>query len=139
MIRTFGKKEYEGVAMATTTKPHKKLTLWQKVIDLVSRIYQLTKDFPREEEFGLKSQMRRAAVSIPSNIAEGLSRTSIKEKLNFLGVARGSLSELDAQIEVCGRLGLLKKRECEDLVDAMEESGRLLGGLIRKLRKDLSS
>ncbi len=125
--------------MPTTIKPHKKLTLWNKAIDLVSRIYQLTKEFPREEEFGLKSQMRRAAVSVPSNIAEGLSRTSIKEKLNFLSVARGSLSELDAQIEICQRLGMLGKNECDNLLDAMDESGRLLGGLIRKLRKDIST
>lgn len=74
-------------------RPHKKLTLWTESMELVTTIYELTKKFPKEEEFGLKSQLRRAAVSIPSNISEGLTRRTNADKIHFLNIANGSLSE----------------------------------------------
>jgi four helix bundle protein len=73
-------------------RPHKKLDVWRESIDLVTHIYELTKCFPREEEFGLKSQLRRAAVSVPSNIAEGLTRKTVVDKVRFLNISNGSLS-----------------------------------------------
>jgi four helix bundle protein len=90
-------------------KPHKKLQLWSKTIDLVVYLYGITKQFPREEEFGLKSQLRRAAVSIPSTISEGLTRRTRKDKIHFLNMAQGSLSEIDAQIEISYRLELINE------------------------------
>jgi four helix bundle protein len=78
-------------------RPHKKLLVWQKAMDFVTLIYGVTDGFPRNEEFGLKSQLRRAAVSVPSCIAEGLTRKSRAGKLHFLNIVLGSLSEIDAQ------------------------------------------
>lgn len=85
---------------------HKELDIWRMSIDFVVNIYKLTKDFPSEEKFGLISQMRRAAVSIPSNIAEGAGRKSNKENIHFLYIALGSIAELDTQLIVAEKLGL---------------------------------
>src|ERR1700690_3348439 len=85
-------------------RPHKKLLLWQEAMALVVQVYELTKVFPREEEFGLKSQLRRASVSVVSNIAEGLARRSKNDKLRFLNISQASLSEIDTQIEISLRL-----------------------------------
>ena len=76
-------------------RPHRKLIAWQKAIELVTEIYKITESFPRTEEFGLSSQMRRAAISVPSNIAEGLTRKTNKDKVHFLNIAQSSLSEID--------------------------------------------
>jgi len=84
---------------------HKELDIWKMSMDFVVDIYKLTKDFPSEEKFGLISQMRRAAVSIPSNIAEGAGRKSDKENIQFLHIALGSISELDTQLIVTEKLG----------------------------------
>lgn len=118
-------------------KPHKKLTLWLKTMDLVVGLYKATRSLPKEEEYGLKSQMRRAVVSIPSNIAEGLSRVSLKEKLKFLDISRSSLSELDAQVEVCKRLNFMEPPAIESLEAHMNQVGALLSGLIRSIRSKL--
>lgn len=83
---------------------HKDLNVWQKSMDLVEIIYQLTEAFPSKEQFGLVAQMRRCAISIPSNIAEGAGRKGSKEFSRFLYIAQGSLSELETQIEICERL-----------------------------------
>lgn len=85
-------------------RPHKKLTVWKKSIDFVTTIYQVTQRFPRDEEYGLKSLLRRAAVSVPSNIAEGLTRKTLNDKLHFLNIAQTSLSEIDTQIEISKNL-----------------------------------
>ena len=81
-------------------KPHKRLIVWQKAMDAVEEMYRLTEHFPSEERFGLVSQMRRASVSIATNIAEGAARQTTKERLQFLFISRGSLSELDTQLEI---------------------------------------
>jgi four helix bundle protein len=86
-------------------RKHHDLRVWQEAIDVVEAIYDLTKRFPKTEIYGLISQMRRSAVSVPSNIAEGASRLSDREFIQFLGVARGSLSELETQITIAERLG----------------------------------
>ena len=114
-------------------KPHKKLDLWKKCIDFVVLIYRVTKSFPREEEFGLKSQLRRAAVSVPSNISEGLTRRTRKEKLRFLNIAQGSLSEIDAQIEISERLEFLSEDAVLEVNNLQTDVERLLSGLIRSL------
>jgi four helix bundle protein len=115
-------------------KPHKKLVLWKKSIELVQLIYEITKSYPRDEEFGLKSQMRRAAVSVPSNISEGLSRATRKDKLHFLNIAQSSLAELDAQLEISERLTLLKSDETDRTAELQTEVESLLSGLIRSMK-----
>ncbi len=81
-------------------KPHKKLNVWHKSIDLVQKIYEMTETFPKIENYGITNQIRRAAVSIPSNIAEGAARQTKKEFIQFVHVAQGSLSELDTHLEI---------------------------------------
>ena len=90
------------------SKTHKDLDIWQRGIDLVEHIYQATKGFPKDEEYGLKSQMRRAAVSYPSNIAEEAARSSKNEYVHFAYIALGSLSELETQLVIAGRLRYLE-------------------------------
>jgi four helix bundle protein len=114
-------------------KPHKKLTLWSKSIDLVLSIYELTKKFPREEEFGLKSQLRRASVSVPSNISEGLTRKTKIEKARFLNIAQGSLSEIDAQIEIACRLHYIDEPASIVMNEKLAEVERLLCGLMKSV------
>ena len=87
-----------------TINSFRDLRVWQSGMDLVTQIYRLTQSFPREEQYGLTSQMRRAAVSVPSNIAEGHARESSKEYLNHLSIVQGSLAELQTQIEIAARL-----------------------------------
>ncbi len=102
-------------------------------MDLVMMIYNETREFPKDEEFGLKSQLRRAAVSVPSNIAEGLTRRSKNDKLHFLNVAQASLSEIDTQIEISHRLGLLADQCYETTEDSVVRVGMLLSGLSRSI------
>ena len=112
-------------------KPHKKLDLWKKAIELVLMVYEVTKNFPREEEFGLKSQMRRAAVSVPSNVSEGLTRATKKDKLHFLNMAQGSLSELDAQLEISQRLFYVTEEQGTKIGEVQTAVESLLSGLTR--------
>lgn len=99
-------------------KRHKRMAVWQLAMQLVEQIYQLTTLLPDQERFGLISQMRRCAVSVPSNIAEGAARRSDKDFLRFLGIARGSLMELDTQLEICFRLGFLQNNhEATELIE----------------------
>jgi four helix bundle protein len=116
-------------------RPHKKLDLWKKTIELVLMVYDGTKEFPREEEFGLKSQMRGAVISVPSNISEGLTRASRKERLRFLNIAQGSLSELDAQLETSERLTYISEEKARTIGEVQTAVESLLSGLIRSLRK----
>ncbi|MCU0454643.1 MAG: four helix bundle protein [Bacteroidetes bacterium] len=103
-------------------------------MDLVVALYEVTRYFPRNEEFGLVSQIRRAAVSVPSNIAEGMTRRWPKERTHFLNISQGSLSELDTQLDLARRLGYTPPDTCNELTERMSEIQRLLGGLIRSLR-----
>ena len=115
-------------------KPHKKLNAWTDAVDLAQQIYRVTERFPSNERFGLTSQIRRAAVSIPSNIAEGAARQTKKEFLNFLHIAKGSLSELDTQLEIARRLEYLDQARWKTLDERLERVDRMLSGLIRHLR-----
>ena len=88
---------------------HIKLLAWQEAMKFAEMVYQYTKPFPRDELFGLTSQLRRAAVSVPSNIAEGAARNSFKELARFLGIASGSVAELETQFELAARLGYIER------------------------------
>ncbi|MCU0453805.1 MAG: four helix bundle protein [Bacteroidetes bacterium] len=115
-------------------KPHKKLILWKKSLELVMLIYRVVKDLPREEDFGLNAQMRRAVISVPSNIAEGLTRATKGDKLRFLNIVRASLSELDAQVEVSAMLGYISEQQTLEIDENMTSVEQLLSGLIRSIR-----
>ena len=110
------------------------LVAWQKAIEFVQRVYAITSKFPQEEMFGLKSQMRRSAVSVPSNIAEGQGRASRGEFLQFLGHARGSLYELETQIVIASKLGYMPAVEQSTLQMEAQHLGRILNGLIGSLK-----
>ena len=114
-------------------RPHKRLDTWQKAVELVTEIYRMTEAFPRKEEFGITAQMRRAAISVPSNIAEGLTRKTKKDKLHFLNIAQASLSEIDSQIEISLRLGYVSQQVYEDTEVKVVEVEKLLGGLARSI------
>jgi len=115
---------------------YRDLIVWQKAMDLVEDVYKRTKGFPREELYGLTSQLRRAVVSVPSNIAEGQGRNSTKEFLHHLSIAYGSLCEVGTQILIAHRLGYLERRDVEGLDGLSSEVGRLINGLSNKLPKD---
>ncbi|MGH9601322.1 MAG: four helix bundle protein [Terriglobales bacterium] len=110
------------------------LIVWQKAVALVVEAYRVTKAFPKEELYGLTSQIRRAAMSIPSNIAEGQGRGSTGEFRQFLGHARGSLFELRTQLVIAEKLGYLNTSDAENLKGAAAEVGRILNGLLRSLK-----
>jgi four helix bundle protein len=116
-------------------KPHKKLDVWQTAMKATKVVYELTRPFPEEEKFGLVSQMRRAAVSIPCNIAEGAARQGKREFKNFVSMAQGSLSELDTQLEIAVLLGYLSKEKIEEIEGHLLRIDRMLSGLIRSLTK----
>jgi len=116
-------------------KPHKKLEAWKQSMDLVIEIYRTTENFPSQEIYGLTNQIRRAVVSIPSNIAEGAARQTKKEFSNYLHMAQGSLSELDTQLELAYRLGFLPETSWRELDSRMVEIDKMLTGLIRHLAK----
>lgn len=112
-------------------KPHKKLDAWRIAIDLVSEVYKATESFPAREAYGLTSQIRRAAISVPSNIAEGAGRHTKKEFVNYLHMAQGSLSELDTQSEIAKRLGYLSGSTWANIDVQLERIDKMLSGLIR--------
>jgi four helix bundle protein len=108
-------------------RPHYNLEAWKAAMALVKSVYEATRTFPREEIYGLTSQMRRAAVSIPSNLAEGAARTGRKEFAQFLSIAKGSLSELETQLLISVELGYLE--QTHGVFQLVEEVSRLLSGL----------
>jgi four helix bundle protein len=110
-----------------------KLLVWQKAHELVLKVYDITKGFPREEQFGLASQMRRAAVSIPSNIVEGKARGTNKEYKRFLLISRGSLEELKYQLFLSRDLKYLDEMTYVNITELTDEIGKMLNGLVRKL------
>jgi len=115
-------------------KSHRDLIVWQKSMDLVTAVYKLTDDFPKSELYGLTSQIRRCAASIPANIAEGQGRRLAGEFLQFLGNARGSLLELDTHLEISVRLGMLNRELHSTLMEQLIEVRKLLNGLMRSIR-----
>ena len=119
--------------MSVFVKSYRDLIAWQKAFTLGTSLYAATKKFPREEMFGLTSQMRRAAVSVASNIAEGYGRQSTADYIRFLRIARGSLFELETQISFAEKFGYIGEKLSFDLIEQSQECGRILAGLIRSL------
>lgn len=115
-------------------KPHHKLDVWKRSIDFVSKIYRVTGGFPDEEKFGLTSQMRRAAVSIASNIAEGAARSGRKEFNNFLHIAQGSVAELETQFFISRNLEFIGSEKVKPLLQELEEISKMIIGLQRSLK-----
>jgi len=125
-------KEAQVIDGTRQIRSHKDLIVWQKAMQLVEDVYRTTADFPSGERFGLTAQMRRSAVSVASNISEGSARQTGKEFLQFLYIARGSLCELETQIEISCRLGFLPRPTPLD--SELTAVGRMLSALIRRLR-----
>jgi four helix bundle protein len=128
-----GSGQWEEKEWIMAVRNHRELIAWQKAMDLVVLVYKLCAGFPREELYGLTSQIRRAAVSIPSNIAEGQGRRSTKEFLNFLSVAHGSLREVETQTLIAQRLNYIDETATTAAMDLAAEVGRLLNGLSNSL------
>ena len=120
----------------TRIKSYKDLLVWQSGIQLVKQVYVLTQQFPGEEKFGLVSQMRRAAVSVPSNIAEGQARRSTAEFMQFLSISQGSLAELETQLIVSIELGFSSHDATTDIVAAIHRLQKMLHSLRSKLATD---
>jgi len=114
---------------------YKELKVWQKAIELVAVVYRHTQSFPKEEMYGLTSQIRRGAVSIPSNIAEGCERNSTRDLIRFVHIAKGSLAELETQLLIAMKLDYLSSALYFELTQKMAEIGRMLNGLITSLDK----
>ena len=115
-------------------RTHENLDVWKKAIDFVVLIYRFTENFPSEEKFGLVSQLRRAAVSIPANIAEGAARNSTKETLHFISIAQGSASEVSTEILIGFKLGFLSEESYCELREKCNELGKMMTGWARYLR-----
>ncbi len=112
---------------------YRDLHIWQRSYDVVLRMYRLTGSFPDHERFGLVTQIRRAAVSVPSNIAEGYSRGTTRDYVRFLWMANGSVAELETQLSLARDLGYGGKREAEAVLRELQEIGRMLRATIRTL------
>ena len=116
-------------------RPHERLEVWSKAVDFVVTIYQTTESFPKEEKFGLTSQIRRAAVSIPANVAEGAARQSNKEFAHFLSNAQGSASELETELLIAHRLGYLSEDSYRETRSTLDSIGRMMVGLSQHLKR----
>ena len=114
-------------------KSYQDLIVWQKSMELVERVYRMSKVFPKEELYGLSSQIRRAAVSIPSNIAEGQARKSTAEFLNFLSIAQGSRAEVETQTLIAQRLGYVTEKQISYILSLLDEISRMLNTLRSRL------
>ena len=112
---------------------YSELLVWQKAMDLVTEIYMFARAFPQEERFGLASQLQRAAVSIPANIAEGHGRKSTGAYLNHVSISNGSLMEVETLIQIASRLGYLTPQQKTGVLDRTDEIGKMLSGLQRSL------
>jgi four helix bundle protein len=119
-------------------KSHRDLNVWQLGMDIAQQVYQVTQNYPREEIYGLTSQLRRAAASVPANVAEGNARTSTREYLHHLSIAVGSLAEVETFLELAVRLGYHSNKKFNELFDLIGEERRMLRGLQRSLRARLS-
>ena len=114
---------------------YKDLIVWQRAMDVVIEVYKLVKLLPKEETYALSDQMRRSAVSIPSNIAEGQGRNSTKEYLQFLSIAKGSICELETQLIICNNTNYLTAEQTAAVEEMLQETGKMLNALMKKLRQ----
>jgi four helix bundle protein len=120
-------------------RAHTQLDAWQEGIELVKAMYEATNGFPAEERYGLTSQIRRAAVSIPTNIAEGAARGTQKEFLQFLTIARGSISELETLLTIAKEVGLLSTEQTTDIDTLCNRVSACLSGLITTVRNETAT
>ena len=116
-------------------RTHKDLDAWKLSVEFVTEVYKITRNFPKEELFGLSNQLRRAAVSVPSNIAEGAARQTAKEFIQFLYIALGSLQEADPQLLIAKNLGFLTLQRFQNLITDVDKIGKRLNGLIKYLKE----
>ncbi len=116
-------------------KSYKDLLVWQKGIEIVKEIYLLCKDLPKEEIYGLQSQLKRAAISIPSNIAEGYGRNYTQNYIQFLRIARGSLLELETQIIISKELDLIHENQFQTIINLITEENKMLNAFIKSISK----
>ncbi len=125
----------EGYWRMEFYRPHKSLDVWKVAMELCQDVYRVTERLPEDEKYGLVAQIRRAAISIPSNIAEGAGRNSVAEFSHFLSIAQGSLAELDTQLELCGKyLGFLDEKSVTELQEKVEPISRMITALRRSLK-----
>lgn len=113
---------------------YKELKIWQRSFDVANLILPLTVDFPKEHKFGLAAQMNRAAISVPSNIAEGFNRKGTKEYIQFLSIALGSLAELETQILIAQKQSFIPPSNANFLLDECDEIGKMIRSMIKKLK-----
>jgi len=118
-------------------KSYQDLEVWQKAMDLVVLRYRITEKFPKNETYGLTSQLQHAAISIPANIAEGRHRQYSKEFLQYLSIAYASLAELETHVQIAGRLDYINQNQIDDLLNKTAEIGRMLNGLRRSIEKKI--
>lgn len=121
--------------MMSDINDFKDLRIWQKGISIAEKCYFLTRLFPKDELYGMVQQIRRSAVSIPANIAEGYGRSYTKEYLRFLNIARGSINELETHLILSERVGLCERKEVEIIISLLREESRMITSLIKKLEK----
>ena len=112
----------------------KDLRIWNLGIEIVTDVYAATRDFPREEVYGLTSQIRRAGVSVPANIAEGFRRYSPKEHQQYLRIAMGSLAELETELIIAQKLGLIAEKEMKDLSEKIDHLSRMITAFLKKFK-----
>ena len=120
-------------------KDFKDLVVWQRAMDLVAEVYQVVKKLPKEELYALSDQIRRAVISIPSNIAEGYGRNSSKEFSHFISIAKGSKSELETQLLLCVKIDYLKESDIQNVMYLIDQVGKMLYSLQKKHRKLMES
>ena len=120
--------------MLGMSQNYQDLVAWQKAMDLVAEVYRVTRKLPREELYALSSQLRRAAISVPSNIAEGQGRGRKPEFIQFLRIAYASLREVETQVLIALRLGYINEEESASALHLASEVGRLINGLLRSLK-----
>lgn len=120
-------------------RPHKKLIVWKESVELIQLVYIFSEKIPPEEKYGLTSQLKRAVTSVSLNIAEGAARNTKKEFIQFLYIAEGSLSEVDTILTICANLKYCNLDETREIEDKSEKISALIQGLIKKLKKDLST
>ena len=114
-------------------KNYRDLVVWQKAMDLTTMLYQIVRKLPKEETYALSDQMRRAAISIPSNIAEGFGRNSTKEYTHFLYITKGSVCELETQLMLCVRIEYLTEIEIQPIMDLLDEIGKMITTITKNL------
>jgi len=117
----------------TEVKSYRDLIVWRDGVDIATDIYKLTNSFPKEETYGLSSQLRRAAVSIASNIAEGYGRNTTGSYVQFLKTARGSINEIETQLEISCRIGLTSSERIEQVLGKADKLGRMISSLVRSI------